>query len=112
MNYLQQYAIDTAYIAPQHETEARGTYKRRIYATMALLLRENPVLPQMRAMALWPGTDWDTVWENLRETPATENVKMDWYTVINDIHTTNERLHKIRISPTDQCNQSEAVDTL
>jgi hypothetical protein len=48
---------------------------------MGLLLRENPILPSMRVMTLWPETDCGTVWGNIHATPATENVKMEWYKV-------------------------------
>jgi hypothetical protein len=83
-----------------------------IYATMVILLRNNPDYPPMRAEKLWPATDWDTIWLNLHATPAAEDVKMDWYKVIHDIHLTKDRLHKIHISTTDQCNLCDVPDTL
>jgi hypothetical protein len=85
MDYLKHYAIDTAYIAPQKGSDERPKYKRRIYETTVLLLRDETNPPPIRAMRLWPGTDWNMVWKNLHETPATEDVNMDWYKVIHDL---------------------------
>jgi hypothetical protein len=62
-------------------------------------------------MRLWPGTDWNMIWRNLHETPATEDVKMDWYKVIHLIPT-KDRLQRINITATNQCNQCQAKDTL
>jgi hypothetical protein len=38
--------------------------------------------------------------------------KAAWYKVINDIIPTNERFHRIRISPTDSCRLCDKKDTL
>jgi hypothetical protein len=94
MDYLQHFAMDTAYITPQHESESCATYKRQIYATIVLLLRDKTDLPPMRVMTIWPATDWDIVWKNLHETLAMEDVKMDWYRVIHDIHPTKKQTTK------------------
>jgi hypothetical protein len=76
MDYLRHFTMDTAYILTHQELESRAKYKRRIYATMVLLLRETTTLPAMRVIRLWPRTDWNLVWTNLPETPAPEDVKM------------------------------------
>jgi hypothetical protein len=39
IEYLRQFAMDGAYIAPQQRSETSKAYKRRIYATMVTLLQ-------------------------------------------------------------------------
>jgi len=65
----------------------------------------------VRIEILWPDTDWAVGWKNLWETPAPVSTKASWYQIIHDIVPTQERLHKIRIVPTDLCH-SCAEDTL
>jgi len=66
----------------------------------------------MRITKLWPNTDWYTVWKNIHCTPVRGGTKTAWYNVIHDILPTNVRLHKIRISPTDKCNNFGMHDTI
>ena len=42
MEYLRQFATDTAYITPQGRSESCKAYKRPIYTTMVVLRRETP----------------------------------------------------------------------
>ena len=79
IEYLRHYALDDAYITPQQENETNKAYKRRIYNTMVIVLRETPDLPVMRMTRLWDNTDWATVWNNIHETPVHEDIKMDRY---------------------------------
>ena len=37
---------------------------------------------------------------------------MNWYRVIHDIIPTDVRLHRIRVSPTDNCSECNNTDTL
>jgi len=66
----------------------------------------------MRVERLWPDTDWDVVWKNLWTTIGPESVKASWYRIIHNIVPTPERLHKIRITPTEQCRLCAEKDTL
>jgi hypothetical protein len=100
MDYMCHFAMDTAYIPTQQEFESRTKFKCRIYATMVLLLRETTTLPAMRVILLWPPTDWNLVWTKLHETPAPENIKMEWYRVVHDIIPTNDQLQRINMTTT------------
>ena len=66
----------------------------------------------MRITKIWPNPDWYTVWKNIHCTPVPGGTKAVWYKVIHDILPTNVRLHKIRISPTDKCNNCGMHDTI
>jgi hypothetical protein len=66
----------------------------------------------MRIVRLMPTTDWKAVWKNLQSTPVPERTKSMWYRVIHDILPTTERLHRIRLAPTDRCKQCGRQDTI
>jgi len=66
----------------------------------------------MRVTRPWPNADWETVWRNLQEAPASEATKATWYRVIHDIVPTLERLHKIRMVLTDLCRHCNLTDAL
>jgi hypothetical protein len=104
--------MDTGYISPQESSESSVAYKRRIYNTMSVLLNTNTEMPEMRIVRLWPNEDWPRIWMNLHEAPVSATVKVTWYKAIHDIIPTHERLHKIRLAPTDRCGQRNATDTL
>jgi hypothetical protein len=112
MDYLRHFAMDASYIPTQQELESHAKCKRRIYATMVLLHRETTTLSAMRVIGLWPPADWNLVWTNLDETPAPEDVKMEWYRGIHDSIPTNDGLHRINMTTTNQCRQCYAQDTL
>jgi hypothetical protein len=112
LDYQRHFTMGTAYIPPQQESESCKKYKRRIYVTMVVLLREMPTFPTMRVLRLWPPTDWNLVWANLHETPVPEDVKMEWYRAIHDIIPTHDRLHRIKMAATNQCRHCHAPDTL
>ena len=58
-------------------------------------------LPSMRIERLWPNIEWPRIWKNLWTAPVTDSTKKTWYEIIHDIVPTKERLHKIRIDPTE-----------
>jgi hypothetical protein len=66
----------------------------------------------MRTERLWPNTDWPTVWKHIQATPAPDTLKAQWYNAIHALIPTNERLHKIHLSPTDQCRLCNQMYTL
>ena len=112
MGYLRTYATDAAYIPEQWRTETPKVYKKRIYETLkALAIAITPSMP-MRAEKQCPEAEWTTIWKNLALTPTTGEDKANWYKVIHDIIPTNERLHRIRIAPTDLCFECNQKDTL
>jgi len=59
--------------------------------------------PNMRIERFWPTIEWARIWMNLWTVPVTDLTKTVWYKIINDIVPTKERLHKIRIAPTENC---------
>ena len=63
--------------------------------------RDETGIHDMRITKIWQNTGWNIVWKNLHYTPIPGGTKAAWYKVINDILPTNERLHKIQMSPTD-----------
>jgi hypothetical protein len=44
--------------------------------------------------------------------PVIPTSKGEWYRIIHDLIPTNERLHKIRLSPTERCTLCNEKDTL
>jgi hypothetical protein len=79
---------------------------------MRRLLRAETVPKEIRITRLWQTTEWGNVWDNLQTAPVPEDTKAMWYRVIQDLITTDERLHKIRLAPTDQCRLCAKKDTL
>jgi hypothetical protein len=67
LEYLRQYAVESAYVTPQGDTELHAAYKRRIYATMHSRCRASSGAQELRITWLWPQTDWQVVWKNLGE---------------------------------------------
>jgi len=93
-------------------TEEDKSYKRRLYSTLKVL-SDTAVPPQeMRVARIWPSTDWKAVWRNIVATPSSESDIANWYKVIHDVLPTNERLLRIRMTPTDTYNECGRKDTL
>ena len=59
---------------------------------------------EMRITRMCPQANWRQIWRNLTVAPTTEDDKAAWYRTIHDILPTNERLFRIKISPTNKCN--------
>jgi hypothetical protein len=85
MEYMRQYVADRAYIAQQGDLESWKEYKRRIYTTMVILLRETQELLEMRIQRIWPNSTWTQIWHNLHNAPVTDDIKTTWYRAIHDI---------------------------
>jgi hypothetical protein len=68
--------------------------------------------PNMRIERLWPTSEGPRVWKNLWTVQVTDSTKTTWYKIIHDIVPTKERLHKIRIAPTENCHLCVRKDTL
>jgi hypothetical protein len=112
LEYLRSIATDTAYIVPPGQEETPKAYKRRIYDTMRILLQAEPEPQMMRIVMLWATTDWGSVWKNLHTAPVSAGIRSVWFRVIHDIIPTRGRLHKIRFTPTDQCQHCGEHDSL
>jgi hypothetical protein len=111
LGYLRQYALDNAYIHQQERVETNMAYKRRMYSTVAHLLSVTVAHRLMRIERLWSNTDWPVVCRYIKATSRQESLKAQWYKVIHNLIPTNERLHKIHLSPTDQCWLYNQTDT-
>jgi endonuclease/exonuclease/phosphatase family metal-dependent hydrolase len=111
MEYIRIIIIDSAYIEEQGKEEKTRAYRRRMYNTMKSITSAKQENGTMRIQKYWPNYNWQTIWENLHMTPVTNNTKGVWYKVIHDIIPTNERLKKIRLSPTDLCQNCNDIDT-
>jgi hypothetical protein len=82
---------------------------------MRTLLNTVTEVPEMRIVRMWPNEDWTRIWMNVHEAPVTATVKVTWYKAIHDLLPTHERLHKIRLAPTDrwgQCNEDTLTHRL
>ena len=96
----------------QGTMESKRAYKRRVYNTLYHISRGKTGVQEMRIIRTWPTTEWTIVWKNIHSTPVSGGMKAAWYKVINDIHPTNDHLHKIRTSPTDKCRICGMQDTV
>jgi hypothetical protein len=97
---------------PKGRSELCKAYKRRIYTTMVVLLRETPEPPEMRVRRLWPDTALVRVWHNLHEAPVADDIKMIWYKAIHDIYPTHVRLHRINMISLPLCRHCNRDDDL
>jgi len=90
-------------MVPQGKTETVQTYRLRIYDTIVILMNTEKKTPIMRIERLWPIIEWPRIWKNLWTAPVTDSTKKACYEIIHNIVPTKERLHKIRITPTENC---------
>jgi len=91
---------------------SKNVGKRRIYATMHSILRGASGYQEMCITKLWPQANWKIVWKNLHDTPVPKSSRAAWYRVIHDIIPMNDRLHRIRLTPTGNCRICDKKDTL
>ena len=76
-----------------------------------MAVKDNP--PRvMRIMHLHLSADFERIWTNLHECWTTEAVNINWYVVIQDILSTNERLHQIRLVDSPLCGHCGEPDTI
>ena len=63
--YLQQYAIDLAYVPPHQTHESRTAFEKRLYWT-PLHMIQAPTRPSaLRITRKYSDVDWAKVWRNL-----------------------------------------------
>jgi hypothetical protein len=61
LGYLRRLEIESAYVAPQGQTESQNAYKRRIYVTMHRMQMEVSGNREMSITELWPHAKWKVV---------------------------------------------------
>jgi hypothetical protein len=104
--------MDSAYVEEQGTTEPKRAYKRRLYNILYNMNRRATGMQEMRITKLWPTTDWTAIWKNIHCTPVSGETKAVSYKAINCTLPRNDRLYRIRISPTDKCNNCGMHDTV
>jgi hypothetical protein len=112
LEYLNRYYIETAYLPTRTNVENSKAYKRRLYTVILTSKQAMSGHQQMRVENKWPHSDWPIVCTNLRLAPGPASTEMTWRKVIHDIIPTNERLHQIKMAPTDTCRNCAQKDTL
>ena len=110
--YLQTTVIDSAYITPRPLIETARGYRRRVYNTLIILLRDSPSDRPLRVERLWPTVDWTQIWINLWQAPVDQDTTATWYKLIHDILPTRVRLQAINRTPDDLFLHCGMVDTL
>ena len=111
-NYLQQYAIDMAYVPPQRPSEARKLYKRHIYDNLHHMHINGDTLGEIRIVTKYPNTAWGRVWKNLHSNALPTTIISTWYVTIHDTVSTNARLAAIHLTPTSTCPNCGLEDTI
>jgi hypothetical protein len=112
IEHVRRYVTDMAYVMPQALGENDRQYKIRLYHTQVWILRKEEDVRHSRMERTFPDTNWELVWKNLHEIPATESTKATWYVAINDLVATNSRLEAIHVSDTAECARCSQRDTL
>jgi hypothetical protein len=112
LDYLRRLEIDSAYMTLQGHMESQRAYKRRLCTTIHNMMIEATGNQQMSIARLWPQANWKVAWKNPHDTPVTASSRTTWFKVIHDMIPTNDRLHRIRLTPTDICRNCDKKDTL
>jgi hypothetical protein len=60
----------------------------------------------------FPQVRWQEVWKNINVSFLPWKVRTAWYTVVQDMIPTYERLHKINLQKDDRCKRCNEQDTL
>ena len=110
--YLQQYDMDSAYLAPRGRDATTQAYKKRLYMTIHTIMRAMAGDHEMRVIKKRPHINWSRVWETLSAVPVPEPTQMVWFRVIHDLILTNERLQRIRMVQTETSRKCTMKDTL
>ena len=101
-----------AYIPRQGGSESSKAYKTRLYTTLQMIHNASFIPHEIRIASMWPQSDRQKIWKNLKTAPISEADKAVWYRTIHDILPTDERLHRIKMSPTDNRKECDNKDTL
>jgi hypothetical protein len=57
--------MNLAYINRHRHNETPRGYRRKVYKTLIILLRDSPSGRPMLVERLWPTVDWTQIWINL-----------------------------------------------
>ena len=95
---------------PLFRSETTKAYNKRLHTTLQTMHNASSTSQEIRNARLWPQSDWQKIWENLTTAPISEADRAVWYRMIHDILPTNERLHRIKMSPTDSCKECGKKD--
>jgi len=101
-----------AYIKPPGNNETLRKFKRWLYDTLHIMARAAKEPPERRITLLIPETNWMKVWKYLHTAWVPDETKSNWYVVVHNIISTNERLRAIRLAESDRCTRCERRDTL
>ena len=112
LDYLRRILIKYAYVTPHDPTETQRKNKRRLYTTLHTMMRRETENQDILIVHQRPDIQWKAAWRNLHNAPVPERYKSEWYKVIHDILPTQDRLHKIRLSPTNKCRNCQEPDTM
>ena len=111
LEYRSTCVQEVAYVEPQKQGEIPRTFRRRVYWTLRAMAEASNRPRVMLIIQLHPSANWKRLWINLHACWTTEDVKVTWYVVIQDILPTKERLHKIRLTDSPLCRQCGEPDT-
>jgi len=112
LNYLQQFAIDMAYIPPHQPREARKAYKHRIYDTLHYMANNDAEPCSLRIVKKCPNAEWGRVWKNLHSRALSDYLTSTWYVTVHDIFPINDRLAAIHLTPTSTCPNCRQEDSI
>jgi hypothetical protein len=108
---LRIYALERAYIEPRRHDETLKVFKRRAYNTLRVISTAETIPRVVKIMQLRPEIEWPILWRNLHITWKSDGAKSAWCMVMHDLIATNMRLHKIRLTDANNCNQCGRQDT-
>jgi hypothetical protein len=99
------------YVEPPKQGEALWTLKARVYETLRMIKLTTEPPRNMRITVMYPTTDWERACANLHATWAADAIEVNWFKVIHNILSTNERLHAIRLVGLPRCSNYGEHDT-
>jgi hypothetical protein len=110
LTYLQPFFLEWAYFGRRLEGETQRVL-RKVYG----ILQEynNEIIPpiQTRIHERHPSKDLRAIWGNVNMAYLHDTVKSIWYRATHDILPTNERLRRINLSATADCQKCGVMDT-
>jgi len=110
--YLACAYYDSAYIPTRLPQESLTTHKKKMYAAIKAMIQDTNAMTTMRATKHWTHINWTIIWKNVWDAPVSERATSTWYEVIHDIKPTRQRLHAIKLAPSDTCTHCTEPDTI
>ena len=112
LEYLRCYALERAYMQTATSDQSISSVKKNMYRTLRFIRNAGSPPTTLRVKTIHPDIAWETVWKNISNSWTEESVRSTWYEVAHDLIPTNVRLHKIRISETEDCRHCGKKDQL